>query len=186
MPCTPIKRPSMPYQSKEIANQKTKWVICECVNVTPQHWFALFCREFTYFGIQFPGLKMNLAYKKYKYQLWTGVELSKIIRETNCMTPCNYNEYKLARNPPRPLTDEFGNETVFGLLAISENTEFQEEVLLYPRSKSENIILYMKCMPLDCQENSSARLSLTIFCFVVDWLFLFSRNFGQNVMVEVR
>ena len=67
-------------------------------------------------------------------------ELSKIIRMTNCKIPCNYNEYKLANNPPRPFTDSFGNETVFGLLAVSENTEYQEEVLLYPPSMSENII----------------------------------------------
>ena len=59
---------------------------------------------------------------------------------TNCKTPCNYKEYKLAYNPPRPISDDFGKKTVFGLLAVSENTEFQEEVLLYPRSKSENII----------------------------------------------
>merc|ERR1712032_810119 len=59
-------------------------------------------------------------------------ELSKIIRMTNCKIPCNYNQYKLANNPPRPFTDSFGNETVFGLLAVSENTEYQEEVLLYP------------------------------------------------------
>ena len=71
-------------------------------------------------------------------------ELSKIIRMTNCKIPCNYNEYKLANNPPRPFTDSFGNETVFGLLAVSENTEYQEEVLLYPPSKSENIIQSIK------------------------------------------
>ena len=57
---------------------------------------------------------------------------------TNCKTPCNYNEYKLAYNPPRSLTD-LGDDTVFGLEAISENTEFQEEVLLYPPSKFENM-----------------------------------------------
>ena len=69
----------------------------------------------------------------------TNAELSKIERITSCKTPCHYNEYKLAYNPPRDFTD-FGNESVFGLMAISENTEFQEEVLLYPPSKSENII----------------------------------------------
>ena len=57
----------------------------------------------------------------------TNAELSKIERVTNCKTPCNYNEYKLANNPPREFTD-FGNEMAFGLMAISENTEFQEEV----------------------------------------------------------
>ena len=62
---------------------------------------------------------------------------------TKCKIPCNYDEYKLANNPPRPFTDDFGNETVFGLLAVSENTEYQEEVLLYPPSKSENIIQLM-------------------------------------------
>ena len=59
-------------------------------------------------------------------------ELSKIIRMTNCKIPCNYKEYKLVNNPPRAFTDDYGNERVFGLLAVSENTEFQEEVLLYP------------------------------------------------------
>ena len=59
---------------------------------------------------------------------------------TKCKIPCNYDEYKLANNPPRVFTDDYGNETVFGLFAVSENTKFEEEVLLYPPSTSENTI----------------------------------------------
>ena len=73
-------------------------------------------------------------------------ELSKIIRITNCKIPCNYNEYKLANYPPKPFTDDFGNKTVFGLLAVSENTRFEEEVLLYPPLTSENIIQSIRFM----------------------------------------
>ena len=88
---------------------------------------------------------------------------------TNCKTPCNYNEYKLANNPPRPFTDEFGNETVFGLLAVSENTEFQEEVLLYPRSKSENIIQSINSILWEHPGNYLNQQNyLSIFqCFIV-------------------
>ena len=73
-------------------------------------------------------------------QLFRGItvkELAKIIRQTKCKIPCNYKEYKLAYNPPRKVTDET-NETYFGLMTITENTDIEEEVLLYPSSKSEN------------------------------------------------
>ena len=60
---------------------------------------------------------------------------------TSCQPPCEYNEYRIASEPPKQFADgDFGNETVFGLEAISENTEFQEEVLLYPSSQSEKVI----------------------------------------------
>ena len=73
-------------------------------------------------------------------QIFRGItvhELSKIIRQTKCKIPCYYKEYKLAYNPPRKLSDET-NETYFGLMTITENTDIEEEVLLYPSSKSEN------------------------------------------------
>ena len=73
-------------------------------------------------------------------KLFRGItvkELAKIIRQTKCKIPCNYKEYKLAYNPPRKVADET-NETYFGLMTITENTDIEEEVLLYPSSKSEN------------------------------------------------
>ena len=96
-----------------------------------------------------------------------NAELSKILRITKCKTPCNYNEYKLAYNPPRPLAG-FGNETVFGLVAISENTKFQEEVLLYPPSKLENIIQQNQRFGSVQKIN---RFMKQVFVFFVNWYF---------------
>ena len=115
-------------------------------------WFAYF--KLFYFR-KFDNLTSSL----------TNAELSKIERITNCKTPCNYNEYKLANNPPREFTD-FGNETAFGLMAISENTEFQEEVLLYPRSKSENIHQWNQFFQ-DFQKCSNILWLLMLYCELI-------------------
>ena len=62
-----------------------------------------------------------------------AAQLSKILRMTNCKQPCQYKEYKIAVDPPNEFPeDQYGNETVFGLWPVSENTETQKEVLLYP------------------------------------------------------
>ena len=60
-------------------------------------------------------------------------QLSKMLRMTSCKQPCQYKEYKIAEDPPNEFPeDQYGNETVFGLWPVSENTEKQKEVLLYP------------------------------------------------------
>ena len=60
-------------------------------------------------------------------------QLSKILRKTKCKQPCQYKEYKIAVDPPNEFPeDQYGNETVFGIWPVSENTEKQKEVLLYP------------------------------------------------------
>ena len=62
-----------------------------------------------------------------------AAQLSKILRTTNCKQPCQYKEYKIAVDPPNEFPeDQYGNETVFGLWPVSENTETQKEVLLCP------------------------------------------------------
>ena len=44
---------------------------------------------------------------------------------------------------------DFGNKTVFVLMEISENTEFEEEMLLCPSSKSDTIVPVIKSMLWD-------------------------------------
>ena len=70
-------------------------------------------------------------------------------------------------NPPRDFTDDYGKEKVFGLLAVSENTEYQEEVLLYPPSMSENIIQSTTIMSrkLICSLKISVKCILTVLLF---------------------
>ena len=58
-------------------------------------------------------------------------QLSKILRMTKCKQPCQYKEYKIAEDPPNEFPeDQYGNETVFGIWPVSENTEKQKEVLI--------------------------------------------------------
>ena len=76
-------------------------------------------------------------------------QLSKILRMTSCKQPCQYKEYKIAVDPPNEFPeDQYGNETVFGLWPVSENTETQKEVLLYPPKVRKYHIKIDKPTPL--------------------------------------
>lgn len=76
-------------------------------------------------------------------------QLSKILRMTSCKQPCQYKEYKIAEDPPNEFPeDQYGNETVFGLWPVSENTEKQKEVLLYPPKVGKYHIKIDKPTPL--------------------------------------
>ena len=52
---------------------------------------------------------------------------------TGCLTPCFYKEYMFLNNNPKILNDGMvgfvpGDQIVVGLWAVSQNTEFREEV----------------------------------------------------------
>ena len=58
------------------------------------------------------------------------VEVDEIVRVTGCKKPCSYKEYKLMNSNPREiLLAEFPKDQIgFALWAVSQNTQFDEEV----------------------------------------------------------
>ena len=58
------------------------------------------------------------------------VEVDEIVRVTGCKKPCSYKEYKLMNSNPREiLLAEFPKDQIgFALWAVSQNTQYDEEV----------------------------------------------------------
>ena len=59
-------------------------------------------------------------------------EVDSVVRKTGCRKPCFYKEYKFANSNPREIVvAEMPREQIgFALWAVSQNTNFEEEVFL--------------------------------------------------------
>ena len=57
-------------------------------------------------------------------------EVAKIEKLTGCLKPCSYNEYKFVNNNPKEIlmTDVPDDQIAIGLWAVSEETQFEDEV----------------------------------------------------------
>ena len=65
------------------------------------------------------------------FSMLLTAEVDKIERLTGCLKPCSYKEYKFVNSNPKPLLvgQVPDNQIAFGLWAVSEYTQFEEEVL---------------------------------------------------------
>ena len=63
-----------------------------------------------------------------------NVEVNKIEKSTGCLKPCMYNEFKIVNNIPKKALSLIGvpdGQIAIGLWAVSEYTEYEEEVLFF-------------------------------------------------------
>ena len=69
-------------------------------------------------------------------------ELEAIVRVTRCAKPCSYSEYKLMNSNPREIVSaEMPKDQIgFALWAVSQNTQFEEEVILLKYTFLQNVI----------------------------------------------
>ena len=60
--------------------------------------------------------------------------LSQIVKLTGCKRPCSYKEYKFVNTNFKELNyiDYPKDQVVFCLWAVTQYTQFEEEVLVYP------------------------------------------------------
>ena len=61
-------------------------------------------------------------------------EVDSVVRRTGCKKLCSYKEYKFANSNPREIVvAEMPRDQIrFALWAVSQNTNFEEEVFLAP------------------------------------------------------
>ena len=70
------------------------------------------------------------------YWVLMQVEVDEIVRRTGCKKPCSYSEYKLMNSNPREFEFGFPKDQIgFALWAVSQNTQFEEEVYMYGTSE---------------------------------------------------
>ena len=82
------------------------------------------------------------------YQKLMMIEVKEIEGSTGCLKPCMYNEYKIVNSVPKKALSITGvpdGQIAIGLWAVSEYTEYEEEVLFFVLIQQKIVFVISTC-----------------------------------------